>query len=90
MFFLLTILKVSIRSIETFLVDFDEFARVMAGIYSRKFTDEEMRQAFKCFDRDNSGRRTRNIIRLNISVNNSVFIVQDTLQLMNYKTFFVE
>ncbi len=35
---------------------FDEFVRVMASIYERKFTDEEMQRAFKCFDADNSGK----------------------------------
>ena len=43
------------KIIEEFLVDFDEFVKVMASIYERKFTDEEMQRAFKCFDADNSG-----------------------------------
>ena len=28
----------------------------MSTVYSRKLSDEEMRRAFKCFDKDNSGR----------------------------------
>jgi Ca2+-binding EF-hand superfamily protein len=28
----------------------------MAGVYERKFTEDEMQRAFKCFDTDNSGR----------------------------------
>jgi len=36
-------------------VEFDEFVNVMASMYQRKFTDEEMHRAFKCFDTDNSG-----------------------------------
>ena len=36
-------------------MDFDEFVKVMGNIYTRKLTDEEMRRAFKCFDKDNSG-----------------------------------
>jgi hypothetical protein len=40
-----------------FLVEFDEFVKVMGSVYERKYTDEEMRRAFKCFDTDNSGKR---------------------------------
>jgi Ca2+-binding EF-hand superfamily protein len=29
----------------------------MGNVYERKFTDDEMRRAFKCFDTDNSGKR---------------------------------
>ncbi|CAF4541528.1 unnamed protein product [Rotaria sp. Silwood1] len=36
-------------------VEFDEFVKVMKNVYERKFTDDEMRRAFKCFDMDNSG-----------------------------------
>lgn len=38
------------------LVEFDEFVRVMKSVYQRKFSDEEMRRAFQCFDTDGSGR----------------------------------
>jgi Ca2+-binding EF-hand superfamily protein len=46
------------------LVEFDEFVKIMRKVYERKFTDDEMRRAFKCFDRDNSGKRflTENFI----------------------------
>ena len=46
------------------LVEFDEFVKIMRTVYERKFTDDEMRRAFKCFDRDNSGKRflTENFI----------------------------
>ena len=40
-----------------YLVEFDEFVKVMSSVYERKFTDDEMRRAFRCFDADNSGRR---------------------------------
>jgi Ca2+-binding EF-hand superfamily protein len=39
------------------LVEFDEFVKVMGSVYERKFTDDEMRRAFKCFDTDNSGKK---------------------------------
>jgi len=39
-----------------FLVEFDEFVKVMGSVYGRKFTDDEMQRAFKCFDTDNSGK----------------------------------
>jgi calcium-dependent protein kinase len=29
----------------------------MGSVYERKFTDDEMRRAFKCFDTDNSGKK---------------------------------
>lgn len=38
------------------LVEFDEFVKVMRHVYERRFTDDEMRRAFKCFDTDNSGK----------------------------------
>jgi Ca2+-binding EF-hand superfamily protein len=28
----------------------------MGSVYERKFTDDEMQRAFKCFDTDNSGK----------------------------------
>ena len=37
-------------------VEFDEFVKIMADVYKRKFTDEEMYQAFKRFDTDDSGK----------------------------------
>lgn len=40
-----------------YLVEFDEFVKVMSSVYEREFTDDEMRRAFRCFDADNSGRR---------------------------------
>lgn len=39
----------------SFVVEFDEFVKVMSKIYERKFTDNEMRRAFRCFDSDQSG-----------------------------------
>ncbi len=39
-----------------YIVEFDEFVKVMGSIYERKFTDEEMHRAFKCFDTDDSGK----------------------------------
>lgn len=45
------------------LVEFNEFARVMSDVYVRKFTDDEMRQAFRCFDTDNSGYITNSELR---------------------------
>jgi len=44
----------------SFSVEFDEFVKVMGSVYERKFTDDEMRRAFKCFDTDNSGTKTSN------------------------------
>ncbi len=38
-----------------YIVEFDEFAKVMGSVYERKFSDDEMRRAFKCFDTDDSG-----------------------------------
>ncbi|CAF4363596.1 unnamed protein product, partial [Adineta steineri] len=35
-------------------IEFDEFVKAMRTVYERKFTDDEMRNAFKCFDADNS------------------------------------
>lgn len=32
----------------------------MGSVYERKFTDDEMRRAFKCFDTDNSGKNIWN------------------------------
>ena len=32
----------------------------MRKVYERKFTDNEMRRAFNCFDRDNSGKMISN------------------------------
>lgn len=42
-----------------YLVEFDEFVKVMSSVYERDFTDDEMRRAFRCFDTDNSGRWRR-------------------------------
>ncbi|CAF3614151.1 unnamed protein product [Rotaria sp. Silwood1] len=36
-------------------VEFEEFVKVMGSIYERKFTEDEMRRAFTCFDTDQSG-----------------------------------
>lgn len=36
-------------------VEFNEFVKVMGNIYQRKFTDDEMQRAFRCFDSDQSG-----------------------------------
>ncbi|CAF1055820.1 unnamed protein product [Rotaria sp. Silwood1] len=36
-------------------IEFEEFVKVMGSIYERKFTEDEMRRAFKCFDTDQSG-----------------------------------
>ena len=38
-----------------YVVEFDEFVKVMGSVYARKLTDDEMHRAFKCFDKDNSG-----------------------------------
>lgn len=40
-------------------MEFEEFARVMADVYKRDFTDDEMRRAFQCFDTDSSGTELR-------------------------------
>ncbi|UJR31288.1 hypothetical protein I4U23_018788 [Adineta vaga] len=45
------------------LVEFDEFVKVMRNVYERKFTDNEMRKAFQCFDADSSGYITINELR---------------------------
>ncbi|CAF1374678.1 unnamed protein product [Rotaria sp. Silwood1] len=36
-------------------IEFEEFVKVMGSIYERKFTEDEMRRAFTCFDTDQSG-----------------------------------
>ena len=54
MFFVCVLLKILSFN---YVVEFDEFVKVMAGSYNKKFTEEEMRRAFKCFDTDNSGKR---------------------------------
>jgi calmodulin len=36
-------------------IEFDEFARVMAGQFFRKHSESELRAAFRQFDQDNSG-----------------------------------
>lgn len=45
------------------LVEFNEFVRVMGSVYARKLTDEEMRRAFRCFDKDGSGFITKDELR---------------------------
>ncbi|UJR15399.1 hypothetical protein I4U23_002346 [Adineta vaga] len=37
-------------------IEFNEFVKVMSSVYTRKLNDDEMRRAFKCFDKDDSGR----------------------------------
>ncbi|CAF0996468.1 unnamed protein product [Adineta ricciae] len=37
-------------------IEFNEFVKAMTGIYSRVLTDEEMHRAFRCFDKDDSGK----------------------------------
>ncbi|CAF1222029.1 unnamed protein product, partial [Didymodactylos carnosus] len=44
-------------------IEFDEFVRVMGGVYERKFSNDEMRRAFQCFDTDHSGFITPNELR---------------------------
>lgn len=66
-----------------YVVEFDEFVRVMANVYQRDFTDEEMRRAFKCFDADNSGRRL-NFVDFYDRI---VLFNKDSLRYKNYMKF---
>lgn len=36
-------------------IEFEEFARIMAEKFFRKYTEDEIRLAFRQFDQDNSG-----------------------------------
>lgn len=66
-----------------YVVEFDEFVRVMANVYQRDFTDEEMRRAFQCFDADNSGRRL-NFVDFYDRI---VLFNKDSLRYKNYMKF---
>jgi calcium-dependent protein kinase len=63
-----------------FVVEFDEFVKVMASVYERKFTDEEMQRAFKCFDTDNSGKRIWIMFLLSFFVLCKGYITVDELR----------
>ncbi|CAF4087132.1 unnamed protein product [Rotaria sp. Silwood2] len=43
-------------------IEFEEFVKVMGSVYERKFTEDEMRRAFKCFDTDDSVDELREVL----------------------------